>query len=173
MRIVHGQELISTLRLTAETVSTRLWLAAHYLGEPSSIRRILGTRWLRERSVSVRLLIDSTHLVGIESATLALFRDRGEVRVLPGLHAKLYICDSTCLLTSANLTETAFGRRYEIGAVFEGSLATAVVEVFEQWWTIGTALDVAEITLGESDRRATGNTLPQLWTMPTDPDKWS
>lgn len=169
MTILSGQALINTLRLTADTVSTRLWLAAHYVGEPSSVRRILGTGWLRDRAVSVRLLIDSTHLAGIDSATLALFRDRGEVRVLRGLHAKLYICDSVCLLTSANLTETAFGMRHEIGAMLEGLSAANVVAVFEEWWAIGTTLDAADLILSGSERGATAGPLPSLWTIPSDP----
>jgi phosphatidylserine/phosphatidylglycerophosphate/cardiolipin synthase-like enzyme len=168
MTIVQEQSLISTLRDKADSVSVRLWLAAHYIGEPSSIRKILGTRWLRDRSVSVRLLIDSTHLESVDTATLQLFRNRGEVRVLAGLHAKLYICDDVCFLTSANLTETAFGRRYEIGAMLDGPQAIEVVEVFERWWTIGIALD--PLNASSDGTREPGTALGQLWTMPNDPD---
>lgn len=55
-----------------------------------------------------------------------------EIRSLLSLHAKIYLIDDWCLLTSANLTGMAFSARHEVGQVV--SVPEQVVKLFDQWW---------------------------------------
>jgi len=55
-----------------------------------------------------------------------------EIRSLFNLHAKIYLIDDWCLLTSANLTGMAFSARHEVGQVVSG--IEQVVTLFDQWW---------------------------------------
>jgi len=55
-----------------------------------------------------------------------------EIRSLFNLHAKIYLIDDWCLLTSANLTGMAFSARHEVGQVV--SAPEQVVKLFDQWW---------------------------------------
>ena len=55
-----------------------------------------------------------------------------EIRSLFNLHAKIYLIDDWCLLTSANLTGMAFSARHEVGQVVSGP--EQVVKLFDQWW---------------------------------------
>ena len=60
-----------------------------------------------------------------------------DIRSLESVHAKMYIVDDWCLITSANLTGAAFSQRYECG--FETTNQKDVddsVRLFEKWWKI-------------------------------------
>jgi hypothetical protein len=59
----------------------------------------------------------------IDPVTFQAFRKHGEVATLPGLHAKIYLSDNTIMITSANLTQTAFQKRYEAGIVRKCTVA--------------------------------------------------
>ena len=61
-----------------------------------------------------------------------------EIRTLLSLHAKIYIIDNWCLLTSANLTGTAFSCRYEIGSECED--IKGVETLFLNWWNIASTI---------------------------------
>lgn len=55
-----------------------------------------------------------------------------EMKSLRSLHAKIYIVDDWCLVTSANLTGTAFRCRHEIG--ISTSDSKEIIATFERWW---------------------------------------
>ena len=59
-----------------------------------------------------------------------------EIRSLDSLHAKIYIIDDWCLVTSANLTGTAFLCRYEMGIASNKILE--VEKTFQRWWNMAT-----------------------------------
>ncbi len=67
--------------------------------------------------LDLRVITDTTDPRNANRGTLLHFVDRGTVKSIPGIHAKVYIFDSRVLLTSANLTETAFTKRREIGTL--------------------------------------------------------
>ena len=54
-----------------------------------------------------------------------------EIRSLLSLHAKIYLIDDWCLLTSANLTGMAFSARHEVGQVVS---VQSRCQLFDQWW---------------------------------------
>ena len=134
MKILHGQDLVNELRKLSDTVSKRLWIAVPYIGSPKSIRQILGKEWFEKPSVNVKLLTDTSDLSCIDTETLQHFHNRGQIKTLSGLHAKIYIIDNVCLVTSANLTNTAFSKRHEIGMLFNSIQAEQVISTFESWW---------------------------------------
>ena len=75
-----------------------------------------------------RTLITRTELTTFASrasdleALVQFSQSGGEVRSLPGLHAKVYIIDQTvALVTSANATFSGLGRNWECGVVVDGS----------------------------------------------------
>ena len=60
---------------------------------------------------------------------------QAEVRSLPSLHSKIYIVDDWCLVTSANLTGTAFFCRYEMGIATDD--LKDIKATFLKWWELG------------------------------------
>src|SRR4051794_39146965 len=113
--IVSGQELADGLRLRCDKAKERIWITSPFIGDPSSVRRILGNRWLTKSSMTVRLLTDLSNQSCKDPRSIRHFSNVGQVRSLEGMHAKIYIIDDDVLVTSANLTSTAFSARYEIG----------------------------------------------------------
>jgi hypothetical protein len=61
------------------------------------------------------LLTDTTNKGWLDKQTIDVMNSHGKIKHLLGLHAKLYIIDDHALVTSANLTDTAFARRHEVG----------------------------------------------------------
>jgi hypothetical protein len=97
------------------------------------------------------------------------------VRSVEGLHAKLYIVDDAVLLTSANLTEAAFTRRYEVGLVLKGDHARGLVAVYEGLWDRAAEVDVGQFSFtkprnGNIDERHRGGKLPKLYDLPATPE---
>ena len=58
----------------------------------------------------------------------------GKIKHILGLHAKMYIIDDHALVTSANLTDTAFARRHEVGVFLSPNESKEVIKTFEEWW---------------------------------------
>src|SRR5512134_1631562 len=116
MYILFGEKLAQTVRAVMDKATRRTWVAAPFVGPwGSGIRRVLGVSW-RTAAKDVRLLTD---VEGGRASrkTLELFSGLGAVRSLTGLHAKLFIADDDAILTSANLSQMAFERRYEVGVL--------------------------------------------------------
>ncbi len=175
MKILTNQDLVDRLRKISDKVTHRLWIAVPYIGGVTTIRRILGKAWFENPGVSVRLITDVAEASNVATETIDLFHQRGEVKSLSGLHAKIYIIDDICLLTSANLTNTAFRKRYEVGIILTGNQAQRVVNVFDNLWKTSENIKpetFAEIVSENHDSNEdsnSGNLLDTLWELPTDP----
>lgn len=117
MNVHSGKHLSTELRKACDSVEHRLWIASPYIGAWKSVRRILGKSWW-DKEVDVKLLSDEE--ANPNGDTLRRFAQRGLIYHLRGLHAKIYIIDNKVLLTSANLTRTAFSCRYESGIFLAG-----------------------------------------------------
>lgn len=176
MKVLHGQQLVEELRKLSESVSKRLWIAVPYIGNPSSIRRILGRTWFNNPSVKVKLLTDVSDPTGIDTETLQYFHERGQVKTLTGLHAKIYIIDDTCLVTSANLTNTAFSKRYEIGILCNTNQAKQIIKIFNLWWNKSENFKQEQVNKIFSTRRnskeETRVSLSTIFDLPNDPDSF-
>lgn len=173
MVIYYGSNLVQELRLLAGKINKRLWIAVPYLGSPKALRQILGNKWFDNPSVSVRLLTDTSDMTCLDTESIQHFHNRGEIKSLLGLHAKLYILDDKCLLTSANLTNTAFSKRYEIGVLLTDLDAQFAIDAFNQWWNLARNFNPEELnTIYNSishSREDKGIAFPLLWQLPDDP----
>jgi phosphatidylserine/phosphatidylglycerophosphate/cardiolipin synthase-like enzyme len=119
MQILSEQQLVDTLRHRVDHANARLWICSPFVGGwTGNVRRILGTNWQRNVG-DVRLLTD-IDAKGFKLSTMRQFFRRGTVRTLLGLHAKVYVVDDVALVTSANLTGTAFSKRHEAGVLLSG-----------------------------------------------------
>ncbi|MFC2462587.1 MAG: phospholipase D family protein [Porphyromonas endodontalis] len=130
--ILSGQNLVDTLREQCEQAKERIWIASPYIGNFKDVQKIIGGNWMRSH-VDFRVLTD-VESGFIRRDTYAQFKEspNTEVRSLLSLHAKIYLIDDWCLLTSANLTGMAFSARHEVGQVVSG--IEQVVTLFDQWW---------------------------------------
>jgi len=125
--------------------------------------------------LDLRVITDISDPRNANRGTLLHFIDRGTVKSIPGVHAKVYIFDSCVLLTSANLTETAFTKRREIGTLLNEQESAEVIQIFEIWWRLAEALN--ETALSELEKSAKtevfpepdGVGLPSLWSLPSRP----
>ncbi len=137
MIITTGRELVYRLRQMCDRTKRRMWITTPYLGHVDAVLRILGSRWRDSKNLDVRLLIDADN-AAVDPETLELFCEHARVKTLPALHAKIYICDDVALVTSANLTKTAFSKRHELGVFSGGRNAQEVAAVFDQWWSVSS-----------------------------------
>jgi hypothetical protein len=94
---------------------------------------LLGRRWWDLHRIDVRVLTDADEC-GLNGQTMRRLAQRAKVHGLRGLHSKLYIIDDEVLLTSANLTASAFSARYETGAWLNRKQSDEMIRVFEEWW---------------------------------------
>ena len=125
--------------------------------------------------LDLRVITDTTDPRNANRGTLLHFVDRGTVKSIPGVHAKVYIFDSRVLLTSANLTETAFTKRLEIGTLLDAEESAEAIQIFETWWRLAQDLDASELSelekSGNTDAfpEREGENLKQLWDLPSRP----
>lgn len=175
MIIKFGTDLNSALREMCNKVKKRLWLAVPFIGNWETVRRILGKKWLVDENVEVRLLTDIDESTRFNYETIKCFQSKGLIKHLKGLHAKVYIADDNALVTSANLTNTSFTKRYEIGLFFSSNETGAIIKIFNDWWSIAEKIPPDWIlTLKDHKSRleieeTSGTGLERLWLLPPDP----
>jgi hypothetical protein len=99
-----------------------------------------------------------------------MFQNRAEIKTLQGLHAKIYIVDNNILFTSANLTGTAFSKRYEFGIFQE--VNEDILNTFQDWWQKAKEVDsswlppVKERNAKEEKEEGNAGGLKTLWNLP-------
>src|SRR6266446_4899468 len=142
MKILYGDRLVTELRKQSDKIKERLWITVPFIGGLATVRKIIGRRWIENPAISVRLLADTNEFNNFNSETIRLFNERGEIKHLAGLHAKIFIADDECLITSANLTNTAFSKRHEIGIFLDKANAEKTVAIFEDWWNKSDAVSL-------------------------------
>lgn len=175
MNPLFGQELVNELRKQSDEVTERLWIAVPYIGSLQSVRKILGKQWMDNSKLSIRLLTDISEITRLSSETIRLFSTLGEIRSLAGLHAKIFIIDNSCLITSANLTNTAFSKRHEIGLFLDHSSSAKTISIFESWWRKAASISKADLETFRkkqfvSTEESNGSRrLSHLWDLPEDP----
>jgi hypothetical protein len=176
MKIVSEAQLVETVRSLCDNVTKRLWIASPYVGNWTAVRRIIGREWADNGTIDVRLLTDISENGNINPNTFKCFRDRGEIKTITGLHAKIYIIDDLAVVSSANLTGTAFSKRYEVGVFLTNREATSIIELYRDWWN-KVAKDILPDEIPRIDRHRTskekeetlGEGLPTRWVLPADP----
>jgi hypothetical protein len=176
MVVLHGQVLVTKLRTISDKVKNKLWIAVPYIGSPSTIRRVLGKNWFNNPSVSLKLITDTSDLSGIDLEMLNIFHSKGSIKTLLGLHAKIYIIDETCIITSANLTNTAFTKRHEIGLWLNAEETVKVKETFDLWWKMATNIKPEVfnkvIPKKKTSKEGGKNQLQHIFNLPKDPGQF-
>jgi hypothetical protein len=180
MKIIYEDKLVKELRQLCDNVKKRIWIASPFIGNWESVRRILGKKWLDDDNVEVKLLTDITNNgKNINKKTFDFIRNKGEVKSIKGLHAKIYIIDDLAIITSANLTGTAFSKRYEVGILLSKNESKTTIDLYNNWWN-----NVAEIVPSDwvnkiiqgkdkFEGEPLFETLEELWKLPKDPGEVS
>lgn len=139
--ILYGNDLIEKIRTEFDDATNRIWIAVPFIGKWDAVMKIMGTNWISNNNLNMRILTDIQNDDFINPETIKQFLLKGEVRTLRGLHAKIYIIDNSVFITSANLTETAFSRRYEICEYFTINEKHDILKVFDIWWEKSKIVD--------------------------------
>lgn len=174
MKILYGKDLVNELRRRSDEIKKRMWIAVPYIGGLQSVLRIIGNKWTRNSNLSVRLLTDISASNSLSSETIKLFNAIGTIRHLLGLHAKIYITDNQCLITSANLTNTAFSKRHEIGIFLDNTNSRKAIKIFDNWWRKSKGISATKLkkfarkTIVSTEEKR-GISFPSLWRLPEEP----
>lgn len=131
--LLHTQSLVDTLRSHCDNAKHRIWIASPFIGSSKEVHQILGGTWKRS-SIDTRILTDAEAGFVMNDTFNNLTNANVPVRSLRSLHAKIYIVDDWCLITSANLTGTAFSCRYEVGTELDDFIE--VEQLFGTWWAM-------------------------------------
>lgn len=138
--LYSGQALIDCLNEKMIHAKKRIWIASPYVGSLKEVQQIMGGKWMRS-SIDFRLLTDvDAGFIRKDTFDALKASPNTEIRNLLSLHAKIYIVDDWCLITSANLTGTAFCRRYEVGTILDDIVE--VVKLFDEWWQMSTPVTI-------------------------------
>lgn len=135
--VLFEQAQIDTLRDRCDNATKRIWIASPFIGSLKDIQKIIGGKWMRP-SIDCRILTDIDAGFIRKDAFDEFSKFQVEIRTLLSLHAKIYIVDDWCLVTSANLTGTAFLCRYEMGITLDN--IADVEATFQKWWDLGASV---------------------------------
>lgn len=174
MELLTGDELLYVFNELCKNAVERFWVVSPFLGDWSALVKEVFKEDIFKRNLKVKLITDISNTKGIDKETLRKFIDNGDVKTLEGLHAKLYIIDNKVLITSANLSETAFCRRYEIGTVTD--LSEELNQKFSEWWELSNEVKLDDIKTKEynytpSIEASNGFFLKPLWRLPEVEEK--
>src|SRR3954467_221274 len=111
MRTLHGSDIGLTLRKLSDGAKFRMSIVSPYIGRWPAVAALLGANWWLGSTLPLQVITDISSPGNVHCGTLLRLRNRGLVRTLKGVHAKIYIIDDQAIVTSANLTETAFTKR--------------------------------------------------------------
>lgn len=107
--------LAKILRSHCNSVKHRIWICTPFIGGRKDVLRIIGGSWKRN-DIDFRVITDiETGFIRQDTFDEFIESHPNSIKPLKSLHAKIYIVDDWCLVSSANLTGTAFSKRYEIG----------------------------------------------------------
>jgi phosphatidylserine/phosphatidylglycerophosphate/cardiolipin synthase-like enzyme len=134
MNTLHGAGLAMTLRKLSERATQRVWIVSPYIGRWPAVSALLGGTWWLGSTVTLQVITDVSEAGNVHRGTLLRLLNRGLVKTLPGVHAKIYIVDDQAIVTSANLTQTTFTKRREIVVLLEGREATDTIGLFKTCW---------------------------------------
>jgi hypothetical protein len=175
MEVLQGAALGLKLRQLSDNARRRVWIVSPYMGRWPAVSALLGANWWLSSTILLRVITDMDNPQNVNRGTLIRLLDRGPVRTLRGVHAKIYIVDDRALVTSANLTQTAFTKRREIGILLDESESEDAITIFNTWWgSFASEISPDEAEKWEANSALTpeaeeGQSLPPLWPLPQKP----
>jgi PLD-like domain len=174
MTILQGAALGLKLRELSDNAKQRVWIVSPYIGRWPAVSALLGANWWLSNTVLLRVITDIDDPTNVNRGTLIQLLDRGPVATLRGVHAKIYVVDDQAIVSSANLTETAFTKRREIGILLDATEAKDVITIVNTWWD-KFATEISPDTVERWQNassftpEAEGEGLPPLWGLPQKP----
>jgi hypothetical protein len=174
METLHGANLGFSLRRMSDTAKHRVWIVSPYIGCWPAVKALLGANWWLSSTVLLRVITDIDDPTNVNRGTLLKLLDRGSVATIRGVHAKIYIVDDRAIVSSANLTDTAFTKRREIGVLLDAAEAKDTITAVNSWWD----RHAKEISLDEIQgwektspltKEPEGEALPTLFPLPEKP----
>ena len=168
--ILHGQNLVNKLRELCDNAKKRIWIVSPFIGSWNEVQKVIGINWITNDLINVRLLTDVRNEKLLDNQTFKKFQHKAIIKTLKGLHAKIYICDDNFIVTSANLTGTAFSRRYEAG-ILDDVKNIDVVGLFNLWWNKAESVDTSwlpknRLRVGRDDSLIHSTGLTKLNNLP-------
>lgn len=167
--VLSEQNLVNTVRKLSDNVQKMIWIITPFIGSWNSIEKILGRKWLTEY-YEFRLLTDIKNEYLINKESYERFKHRAKIKTLRGLHAKIYIFDNSAIISSANLTNTAFSKRYEIGHYYK-NIPNELELLINKWWEKAKFVDsswspreIEKNKYNEEEGNIVG--LKTLWKLP-------
>jgi hypothetical protein len=176
METLHGAAIAHRIRGLSDDAKRSVSVVSPYIGRWPAVAAILGGNWWLGSPLVCRVITDLSTPSNVIRGTLKRLMNRGLVRSLPGVHAKIYIFDQQAVVTSANLTETAFTKRREIGIHLNHLEAEETIRRFESWWSLSgqdlTEDSLPPLTSSETEfaQEFECLNLKQLWPLPDKPD---
>ena len=166
MKVLYGNELLHEFKQLLDSAKSRLWVCSPYVGNLTFINKLSNNKFI-DTSIEKKFITDINELSVNNFSTFQEVILYGELRTLSGVHAKIYIIDNQCLVSSANLTETAFERRHEIGVFLNEMESNETIEIFIKFWEKSEMISfleppILENKILESDEHS-GFFLPKLW----------
>ena len=140
--MLYGNELLNEFNRMCKSAKHRFWVVSPFLGTFKELQEIIGNILLKD-NIDIKLITDIENSGGISKGSLLRFLHLGQVKTLSMLHAKIYIIDNKVLVTSANLSKTAFKCRYEIGNISD--LNEDINQIFQYFWNTSTPVTIKEI----------------------------
>ncbi len=169
MKTLYGNKLSGELKRLSEECKKRIWICCPFIGNEKFVRALLGNN-LFNKKIDRKIITDNHEISSVNFSIFQHLSKDAEIRSLAGVHAKIYIIDNDCLITSANLTETAFTKRHEIGVLLLDNEALETIEIFNSWWKKATK--IKHFTLPKTEKQngvrdeVYGFSLPKIWNNP-------
>lgn len=100
MELLTEQQQIDVIRNHCDHAKKRIWIASPYIGGLKDVYKIIGGKWLLP-SIDCKILTDVDSGFIRKDTFEEFINNQIEIRSLDSLHAKIYIIDDWCLVTSA------------------------------------------------------------------------
>ena len=172
MKSLFGNELLKEFMELFNSVKERIWICSPYVGSLKFISKVSHGK-IFDKNIESRFITDIKELSALNIEFFELLKETGKLRTLNGVHAKMYIVDNKCLITSANLTETAFLKRYEVGILLSEKESKNMIEIFKSFWE--QSIEVKQLNIPDITNKSLNNlpdenfgfNLPKLWNVST------
>jgi hypothetical protein len=141
-RFLSCSELYETIQQKSSEAKEILWVCSPYLGQ--NAHEVFSQEILRNPLSDIRFVFRLNY-ISVKSGEVNPYEVQyfmehfkgSSVKSHDNFHSKIYIFDNSALITSANLTKTAFESNIEVGVLLDGPQVDEVKRFFDQslWQT--------------------------------------